>query len=103
MTIAVRTGRRSDVPDLSGVLGRAFYDDPVMSWLLPSNESRARSLRLVFATLTLHHYLAGDGVQVAMDGSVIGAATHWSPPGRWREPRREQLRMLPGMLLALGR
>lgn len=88
---------------LSRVLSRAFYDDPLMRWMLPGNDARAQGLSALFATMARHHYLPRGGVQVAAGGNEIGGATLWSPPGLWRESRPEELRMLPGMLLAFGR
>lgn len=103
MTIAVRPGRRSDVRALSQVLGRAFYDDPLMRWMLPRNDGRVHALSTFFATLAHHHYLPRGGVQVAVGDKQIRGATLWAPPGRWRESRLEELRMLPGMAMAFGR
>ncbi|OBG24618.1 GNAT family N-acetyltransferase [Mycobacterium sp. 852002-51057_SCH5723018] len=102
MKIAVRPGRRRDVRQLSRVLGRAFYNDPLMRWMLPGNGGRTRGLPALFATLARHHYLPRGGVQVAVAGNAIAGATMWSPPGRWRESRPGELRMLPGMLSAFG-
>ena len=83
-------------------MSRAFFDDPVTSWVLP--DERARSARLVrmFATMTRHHHLAGGGVEVACDGPAIGAAAMWDPPDRWRHTGREQLAMLPNFVRVFG-
>ena len=47
-----------------------------------------------------HHYLAGGGAEVATNGSEVGAATLWDPPGRWKQAPFEELRMAPAFLLA---
>ncbi|MDY6995268.1 MAG: GNAT family N-acetyltransferase [Actinomycetota bacterium] len=101
--IAVDAAQKHDVPALSRVLGRAFFDDPVMTWMLPEDKRRAAALPRMFAAMVRHHYLAGGGVEVAHRVGEVGAAALWDPPGRWRQTQSEELRMMPGLLLALGR
>jgi len=102
MTIHARPAQKTDISELSRALGRAFYDDPVSIWIMPDGKSRAAHLRKFFATVTRHHHLAGGGAEVATDGSTIGAAALWDPPGRWKQSGREQLMMLPSFLLGFG-
>lgn len=101
-TVDVRPAVRADIAELSQVLGRAFYDDPVMAWMLPDPVARRRKLHRVFAALTRHHHLSRGGVEVAAAGSVLGAAALWDPPGQWRHTVGEQVRAAPGLLLAFG-
>jgi hypothetical protein len=86
-------------------LGRAFFDDPVMSWMLPDANLRRRKLHRLFAALTRHHHLARGGVEVAPVSSPggVGGAALWDPPGEWRTTRAEELRAMPGLFLAFGR
>lgn len=98
MTAAVRPARRADVRALAGVLGRAFFDDPVMRWLQPDDRRRAAALPGFFAALARHHFLAGGGADVAVGPDGIGAAALWDAPGRWRQSPREQALMLPALL-----
>ncbi|MGH3558265.1 MAG: GNAT family N-acetyltransferase [Mycobacterium sp.] len=102
MTIEARPARKGDIRALSRVLGRAFYDDPVTSWMLPDGKTRSARLPRLFATLTRHHHLAGGGVEVACDGPGIGAAALWDPPNRWKQSAREQLVMLPSIIRTFG-
>jgi GNAT superfamily N-acetyltransferase len=102
MTIEARPARKPDIPELSHVLGRAFYDDPVTAWMLPDENSRLSRLPRLFATLTRHHHFAGGGVEVACDASGIGAAALWDPPDRWTQTPREQLAMLPSVIRTFG-
>jgi GNAT superfamily N-acetyltransferase len=83
-------------------MARAFYDDPVMGWVLPDDNARATQLARMFAVMTRHHHLAGGGVEVACDGPGIGAAALWDPPNRWRQTRREQLAMMPAFIRVFG-
>jgi ribosomal protein S18 acetylase RimI-like enzyme len=97
----VRRADRTDVPPLSRMLGRAFYHDPLMKWMVPDDHVRERALAGMFTTMTRHHFLAGGGVEVAMADGAVVAATLWDPLGRWKPTRQEELRMTPGLLWAL--
>ncbi|HEX3546952.1 MAG TPA: GNAT family N-acetyltransferase [Mycobacterium sp.] len=100
-SIAVRDAQKSDVRALSATLGRAFYEDPIMKWMLPDDRTRAKGLPRMFATLTRRQYLAGGGVEVATNGSDIGAATVWGPPpGEPKQSRLEELLLVPAFLWA---
>ncbi len=102
MTIEARPARKADIPTLSQVLGRAFFDDPVTAWMLPDENLRPMRLPRLFATLTRHHHIAGGGVEVACDAQGIGAAALWDPPNRWKQSAREQLAMLPSVIRTFG-
>lgn len=102
MSIDVRPPRKTEVRTLSRTLGRAFYDDPVMQWLLPADTRRTKGLPRLFGAMTRHHFLAGGGAEVALRAGEIGAAALWDPPGRWKHSPREEFMMIPGFLLAMG-
>ena len=93
--IELRPIERADVRSLSKVLARAFYDDPVMKYMLPDDKARAKALPPMFATLTRNHFISRGGSEVASRGGVIGAATLWDPPGQRKSSRWEELRMMP--------
>lgn len=101
--VQARPATRADVGALAKTLGRAFFDDPVMRWMLPDAEARRRKLHKLFEALTRHHHLAHGGVEVVPDGSGIGGAALWDPPGRWRQTRTDELRAMPALLWAFGR
>jgi GNAT superfamily N-acetyltransferase len=101
--VDVRPPRKSDVKQLAAVLARAFYDDPVMAWVLVDDTRRANGLPRLFAAIVRHHFLAGGGAEVAGTDGRIGAAALWDAPGRWKQTPSEELRMLPALLLAFGR
>jgi GNAT superfamily N-acetyltransferase len=94
--------RKSDIRDLSRTMSRAFYDDPVMAWILPDAKSRSAHLGRMFATMTRHHHLSGGGVEVASDGTGIAAAALWDPPNRWQHSGRGELAMMPNFLRVFG-
>jgi GNAT superfamily N-acetyltransferase len=83
-------------------MARAFYDDPVMTWVLPDGEARLASLARMFTAITRQHHLAGGGSEVACDGPRIGAAALWDPPNRWKQTGREQVAMLPLFFRVFG-
>lgn len=83
-------------------MARAFYDDPVMTWILPDDNARLGNLTRLFATITRHHHFRAGGVEVCCDGSDIGAAALWDPPDQWRESRWSQLRQTPAFLRVFG-
>lgn len=103
MAIDTRPAQKADIRGLAQVLGRAFYDDPVTTWILPEAASRAARLSTFFGTVTRHHHLGGGGVEVACDGEGIGAAALWDPPGGWKQSWHAQLRMVPALIGAFGR
>ena len=100
--IAVQQAHRADVKELAYVLGRAFFDDPVMSWILPDPGRRAKGLPILFAALARHRYLAGGGAEVSADGPSVAAATLWAPPAQWSAYQSVGLRMIPALLRVFG-
>jgi hypothetical protein len=99
----VRPLGRRDIRVAAGVLGRAFYDDPVTMWMVPDNESRTTALPRSFATIARRHFLARGGSEVASRDGVIGGATLWDPPGLRKDSRLQKLSMVPGFIWAFGR
>jgi ribosomal protein S18 acetylase RimI-like enzyme len=102
VTPQARPALRANIRELSRTLARAFYDDPVMVWLLPDDKARTAQLYRLFATMTRHHHLSGHGVEVASDGPDIGAAALWDPPNQWQETRWGQLAMTPTFIRVFG-
>lgn len=100
MAIDVRPAHRRDVREMARALGRAFYDDPVMTWLVPNDAARAKGLRRGFGTLIRRHFLARGGSEVGVRDGEVGAATLWDPPGQRTAGRLEQLLTMPGILWA---
>ena len=100
--VEVAPARRRDIRQMSEVLARAFYTDPVMSWMLPDGSGRERALSQMFATMIRHHFLRNEGVEVA-SGERIGAAALWSPPGQWKQSRLQEMLMMPGFIRAFGK
>ena len=79
------------------MLARAFYDDPVMMYMLPDDKARSTALPRMFATLTRHHFISRSASEVASRDGAVGAATLWDPPGQRKSSRLEELMMMPTM------
>jgi len=102
VTLQVRPARKADIRELSRTLARAFFDDPVIMWILPDERARSAQAPRLFSAMTRHHHLAGGGVEVACAGPGIGAAALWDPPDRWQHSRREELAMMPSLIRVFG-
>ena len=99
MTVVVRKASADDGSRLVAALARAFDDDPVMRWLLPSDRARARQLRTIFRLELRYLHLPND--QVYTTSEVSGGAL-WAPPHAWRMPPARLARALPRLVLTLG-
>ena len=86
---------RADVPELAAALGRAFADNPGMSWTFRDPATRPRKLELGFGDYLRHIWLPRGECWTTRE---LGGAALWLPPGGWEIPMRVQLRLLPGML-----
>ena len=100
MHVDLRPARKTDVPAMAQVLGRAFREDPVMCWLQPDPGKRKAALPGFFGAIARHHFLAGGGAEVALSDSGIGAAALWDPPGHWAQHPTELIAMLPAVVRA---
>ncbi|HEY5252704.1 MAG TPA: GNAT family N-acetyltransferase [Acidimicrobiales bacterium] len=89
-----------DVTALAGSLSDAFFDDPVLSWLLNDEDSRTRRLVGLFSTQLKAHYFPRGTVWTTSDRSAAGL---WSPPGHALMNPLTVLRHAPDLLRALGR
>jgi len=96
----VRKARPTQAVTLAGTLAKAFYDDPLFTWLLPDASRRlaiaGRGFELYLKEVWLRHeetYTVGDSAGVCV----------WEPPGTWKLAVREQIALLPAMLRIFGR
>jgi ribosomal protein S18 acetylase RimI-like enzyme len=99
-TPEVVLGTRADLDAIALSLAEAFWDDPVMQYILRESTGRQRRLTRLFGVLLRGHYLPLETVWTTPDHA--GAAL-WAPPGHAIIPVPTILRHLPGMLGALGR
>jgi ribosomal protein S18 acetylase RimI-like enzyme len=84
----LRRATAADVPILRTVLAEAFFEDPVLSWLMPNDRTRRAQLRRYFG-IELRHYTLPRGFAWTTD-DLAGAALSL-PPRAWRAPTRVTL------------
>jgi GNAT superfamily N-acetyltransferase len=84
----LRLATIEDVHRLKAVLAEAFFEDPVLGWLIPEDSSRRARLRRFFA-IELRHLAMPRG-HVWTTSDLAGAALSL-PPGAWRPPPRVTL------------
>lgn len=96
----VRKAVDRELPALASVLARAFFDDPVFSWMLPDELRRLEIEERMFGVF-LRELFFDQGETYTTDG-VAGAAV-WELPGQWKVGALEQLKLLPSMVRVFGR
>jgi len=90
----IRRARSSDVPELAGMLARAFDDDPVASWAYRPTRLRPAALER-FQAARLRQLIAEEEVWTS---EGLGCAALWAPPARWRRGAREEAGLLRSFL-----
>jgi ribosomal protein S18 acetylase RimI-like enzyme len=97
----VRKARPDEVTDLSRALARAFFEDPLSTYVLPASSSR---LRIAEAGLSLFLRRAwlGLGETYAVGDPAVGVCV-WNPPETWEIGIGKQLSMLPALARVYGR
>lgn len=96
----VRQASDPDLEALTGVLCRAFDQDPVVNWVLRQDSGRSFAFRWLFR-LSLAITMPHDHVYTTADRRT---AALWTPPGKWqwRAGWYRQLAQLPGFVRAVG-
>jgi GNAT superfamily N-acetyltransferase len=93
----IRVADRGDTAPIAASLARAFFDDPVMMFLIPDEASRRRRVASFFATaFAVQHEPHGA---CFTDTDRAGAAL-WDPPGHWRMGVGQILRGTPKLVNA---
>src|SRR5919107_898411 len=95
--MTVRPARREDVDALTGVLTRAFHDDPVTRWVYASDARRPHWSQRFFRW-ELERLLPQD---VAWTTDDRAGAALWALPDQWRESPRETLQLFRATLLGV--
>ena len=85
MTTAIQTARMTgeQVSDSAHVLSRAFFDDPLMTYLVPSAEQRTKALPWFMGVAAKYGHKHGEVETTA--GTVEGNAI-WLTPGQTHIP-----------------
>jgi len=95
---AIRPAAATDATAVAATLARAFFDDPVMMFMLPGEEARKAKLPRIFRLLlkmALPHGLCrvSKGYETA---------TIWKPPGKWHLSLWDYIVNAPEMLGIFG-
>jgi GNAT superfamily N-acetyltransferase len=98
--LSVRKGEETEAAAMAGALARAFFDDPVFTWVLRGDMRRMRILRRGFELFLRRVWLAER--ETYTTAATAGVAV-WEPPGAWEHGLGEQLRLLPSMLAVFAR
>jgi GNAT superfamily N-acetyltransferase len=96
---ALRRATSADDAVMAAVLSRSFFDDPVMTWLVPDEATRDRRQQ-TFYRAELGHAHANGVVLTTDDRS--GAAL-WLAPKRWKIDTWTMLRQTPAIVRTFGR
>jgi ribosomal protein S18 acetylase RimI-like enzyme len=95
----IRIAAPSDVPQVAGVLGDAFFNDPVCRWIVPEDSPRREAMygffRVGLETLWVQHGL------VLTTEDATGAAV-WLPPGHAQPAEDEAADAMAGWASAFG-
>jgi GNAT superfamily N-acetyltransferase len=83
--LELRRASAEDVHRLKAVFAAAFYEDPIIGWMMPDERSRERRLRRFFAIELRQVALVRGAVWTSTD--LSGAAMS-NPPGAWGHPWR---------------
>jgi ribosomal protein S18 acetylase RimI-like enzyme len=78
-SVTIAPLHESQIEAAGEALGRAFFDDPLQTYLLPNDEDRRRLSAPIFSRLIRYGYLFGE---VLTTPDSAGAAV-WLPPGEW--------------------
>jgi GNAT superfamily N-acetyltransferase len=97
---SVEKAQEAHAAEMAGVLARAFFDDPVFTWVLHADPRRMKMLRGAFELFLRHVWL--DHEETFTTANAAGVAA-WEPPNRWKVPYGQQLRLLPAMIGVFGR
>lgn len=93
----VRDAQVQERASIAAMLGRAFANDPAMSYIFPDAAERARRLPKLFALL-----FDGDADGMRLVAGPADAATLWRAPGQAATPLTAMIAQAPGLIAALG-
>lgn len=97
----VRKARPNEIPALSRALARAFFEDPLSTYVLPDTSSRMR-ISEAGVKLFLERAWLDLGETYVVGEPAVGVCI-WNPPGTWEIGIGKQLAMLPALIRAYGR
>lgn len=97
--VGIRLATNDDLRWAQDVLGRAFEDDPVWEWVIPTQKSRRSARLATIMRLFMEAHLPDGEVFVTEERTAVGV---WCPPRTWHVPESFYLRKAPQILRSLG-
>jgi len=97
--VEVRRADIADIPAVAEALTRSFFDDPVMTYIVPERNRHVR-LRNFFAS-EIRYLTLPSGEAYTTDDPVMGGAL-WAPPNKWKPAWPALVRSAPSFLRAIG-
>jgi ribosomal protein S18 acetylase RimI-like enzyme len=94
----IRTATQADFETLTGVLTRAFADDPLTVWMVRDDARRSEGYRRLFAEILRFGLRSGE--VLTTDRSQAVAV--WFAPGRYQLSLGSLFALVPEMLRAFG-
>jgi ribosomal protein S18 acetylase RimI-like enzyme len=95
----IRKMTAADIDAVSGLMGRAFDQDPVINFMVKQDAKRERRMRAFFEVAITRLTLPYGECYVTEAGD---GATLWNPPGGRPHGLRADLALLPAMIRAAG-
>ena len=94
----IRLANETDVRRMSVTCARAFDDDPVWRWFIPSDGYFDRWM--IFVGGMFRHITLGNRATYTTDDGVSVAA--WSPPGGWETSEAQAEALMPAFQTCFG-
>jgi ribosomal protein S18 acetylase RimI-like enzyme len=85
----------AELPTVIEAVARAFYDDPVFSWLFPGDDRRLEQLERGFDLFARRIWMPHD--EAFTTDRLIGGA-FWLPPDTWHLSLLQQLSLTPATI-----
>lgn len=98
----IQKARRRDIPALAKLLTEGFADDPLLAEYVARSRDPELALERFFTTELEKFYIPRGVVDIVKDEGVLKGVALWVNPDAPMR-RRDELRMLPGLVRALGR
>ena len=93
-----RQAQWDDSEQISQMLARAFFDDPLICFFLPDQETRPKKMPRLFRVL----FRLGMPYGTCDVTAGYEAAAIWRPPGRWQIPVYQYITNGPDFLATFG-
>jgi ribosomal protein S18 acetylase RimI-like enzyme len=96
---SIRKARWEEIPQLAGVLARAFEVDPLIGWVAKDDDRRALRLVHGFTGILRFH---SRGLEETYTTDALEGVALWRSPGRLGDPLADQVRIIPSVVRMAG-